>query len=124
MTSVSGYLMIDNLFQQVDKLETAAEATLESASLKRRYPRYGVLTPHRPSNVDNPDAVRNLIGALSKIAEQLPLIFPAHPRTQANLDKFGIALPESIVTIKPQAYMAFLDLFKDAQLVLTDSGGI
>jgi len=119
-----GHVMIDNLFHQVAKLETASEATLESSSLKHRYPRYGVVTLHRPSNVDNPDILKNLIGALTKIAGQLPLIFPIHPRTQANLDKFGITLPESIVTIKPQAYMAFLDLFKDAQLVLTDSGGI
>jgi len=72
---------------------------------------------HRPSNVDNPDILKNLIGGMTEI-------FPIHPRTQANLDKFGITLPESIVTIKPQAYIAFLDLLKDAQLVLTDSGGI
>ena len=119
-----GHVMIDNLFHQVAKLESSAESVVDSAALKSRYPRYGVLTLHRPSNVDNSDTLRNVIGAMAKIAEQLPLIFPIHPRTQANLEKFGINLPSSIVGIKPQPYMAFLDLFKDANLVLTDSGGI
>jgi UDP-N-acetylglucosamine 2-epimerase (non-hydrolysing) len=119
-----GHVMIDNLFHQVAKLESSSEAVLESTALKRRHPRYGVVTLHRPSNVDDPHTLRTLIAAMAEIAEQLPLIFPIHPRTQAKLDNFGIALPEAMITIKPQAYMAFLDLFKDAQLVLTDSGGI
>ena len=57
-------------------------------------------------------------------SSRLPLIFPIHPRTRANLDKLGLALPRGLMAIKPQPYMAFLNLFKDASLVLTDSGGL
>ncbi len=119
-----GHVMIDNLFHQVAKLENVPGLAAETESLKQRLGRYGVVTLHRPSNVDQRDTLERLVGALAKISDRLPLVFPIHPRTQANLDQFGIALPDSIVTIKPQPYMAFLNLFKDARLVLTDSGGL
>ena len=119
-----GHVMIDNLFHQVAKLENVPGLAAETESLKQRLGRYGVVTLHRPSNVDQRDTLDRLVGALAKISDRLPLVFPIHPRTQANLDQFGIALPDSIVTIKPQPYMAFLNLFKDARLVLTDSGGL
>lgn len=119
-----GHVMIDNLFHQVAKLENVPGLAAETESLKQRLGRYGVVTLHRPSNVDQRDTLERLVGALAKISDRLPLVFPIHPRTQANLDQFGITLPDSIVTIKPQPYMAFLNLFKDARLVLTDSGGL
>jgi len=74
--------------------------------------------------VDNRPTLEGLLGAMGSISRQLPLIFPIHPRTQATLDKFGLTLPGGIVSTKPQPYMPFLNLFKDARLVLTDSGGI
>jgi UDP-N-acetylglucosamine 2-epimerase (non-hydrolysing) len=119
-----GHVMIDNLFHQLGKLERIPAGSLDREKIKSRYPRYGVVTLHRPSNVDCEKTLGRLVAALGSIAQDLPLIFPIHPRTQANLDKFGIKLPGSIVTIKPQPYMAFLNLFKDARLVLTDSGGL
>ena len=119
-----GHVMIDNLFHQLDKLVSLPQEQLDSLGLKARYPRYGVVTLHRPSNVDKAQTLTSLIGAMSQIAKKLPLIFPIHPRTLGNLEKFGIQLPENIVTIKPQPYMAFLNLFKDAHIVLTDSGGL
>lgn len=119
-----GHVMIDNLFYQVAKLEKLPAGSLDGAPVKSRYPRYGVVTLHRPSNVDKPESLATLVGALADVAEELPLIFPIHPRTQANLGRFGIRLPGGIVTIPPQSYMAFLNLFKDARLVLTDSGGL
>src|SRR5690554_6184635 len=119
-----GHVMIDNLFHQVEKLQRLPENSFETADFKRRHPSYGVVTLHRPSNVDDPETLAGIIEALAEVSAELPLIFPIHPRTQANIGKFGLEIPESIVTTKPLSYMEFLNLFKDARLVLTDSGGI
>lgn len=119
-----GHVMIDNLFHQVEKLKRLPDHALEITSFKRRHPSYGVVTLHRPSNVDDPETLAGIIEALAEVSTELPLIFPIHPRTQANIGKFGLEIPESIVTTKPLSYMEFLNLFKDARLVLTDSGGI
>ena len=61
---------------------------------------------------------------MTDIAADLPLIFPVHPRTRANLARFGVDLGPNVELLGPQAYMAFLDLWKDAVVVLTDSGGL
>jgi len=79
---------------------------------------------HRPSKVDEPETFARIAGALKEIATELPLIFPVHPRTRANIAKFGIDLGPNITLAGPQAYMAFLNLWKDAAVVLTDSGGL
>ncbi|HNP27312.1 MAG TPA: UDP-N-acetylglucosamine 2-epimerase, partial [Nitrosomonas sp.] len=85
---------------------------------------YGVITLHRPSNVDDAETFSGISAALKEIARELPLIFPVHPRTRNNLDKFAIDLGPNITLIGPQAYMPFLHLWKDAAVVLTDSGGL
>jgi UDP-N-acetylglucosamine 2-epimerase (non-hydrolysing) len=119
-----GHVMIDNLFHQIEKLDRMDRSGLLSEALKRQYPEYGVMTLHRPSNVDNRENLENIVRALGVIAAKLPLIFPIHPRTQANLDQFGLTLPDGIVTTRPLPYMDFLNLFKDARIALTDSGGL
>ncbi len=120
-----GHVMIDNLFHQVEKLKSADRESLNlSMDLKQRYPEYGVVTLHRPSNVDNRDILTELIMALNEISQQIPLIFPAHPRTRKNLQKFGLSLSENILTTEALPYKQFLNLFMDAKVVLTDSGGI
>lgn len=119
-----GHVMIDNLFHQVEKLSRQPETAFETNVFKQRHPSYGVVTLHRPSNVDNQETLAGIIRALAEVSTVLPLIFPIHPRTQANIRKFGLTIPDGIVTTKPLSYMAFLNLFKDARLVLTDSGGI
>ena len=83
-----------------------------------------MITLHRPSNVDNAEIMTRISKALKEIATELPLIFPVHPRTRANLEKFDIDLGQNITLVGPQAYMAFLNLWKDAAVVLTDSGGL
>jgi len=124
-----GHVMVDNVLFQAAKLD-AAGAAVEGegadykASQVQAGSRYGVVTLHRPSNVDSADMMRSIAGALRTIAEQLPLIFPVHPRTRANLEKFGIDLGPHIKLVGPQGYMAFLNLWKDAAMVLTDSGGL
>ena len=92
--------------------------------LKTRLDRYGVVTLHRPSNVDSREALENIASALREIAVQLPLVFPVHPRTRANLEKFEGSLGDRVILTRPLSYMEFLNLWKDAALVLTDSGGL
>ena len=123
-----GHVMVDNLLYQVMKLERADTAAFDTTGFKTANiatgGRYGVITLHRPSNVDTPYTMRKICHGLKEISAELPLIFPVHPRTQGNLVKFGIDLGPNITLVGPQAYMAFLNLWKDAAVVLTDSGGL
>ncbi|SFU80757.1 UDP-N-acetylglucosamine 2-epimerase (non-hydrolysing) [Nitrosomonas eutropha] len=121
-----GHVMVDNLLYQVEQLARTDTSGFETNPLKTSledHP-YGVVTMHRPSNVDHPETLQRISQVLKQIAGQLPLIFPAHPRTQNNLKKFNIDLGPNITLIGPQAYMPFLHLWKDATVVLTDSGGL
>ncbi len=124
-----GHVMVDNVLYQADKLSRGgapddAEAAAFKAAQQEKGGRYGVVTLHRPSNVDDPDTFARIAGALRQIAAELPLVFPVHPRTRSNIDKFGIDLGPNVTLAGPQAYMAFLNLWKDAAVVLTDSGGL
>ena len=84
---------------------------------------FAVLTLHRPSNVDSPESLGKLLGAIGAVAEQLPVIFPVHPRTQEKLKALG-SHPPRLRMIPPVGYLDFLCLLSRARLVLTDSGGI
>jgi UDP-N-acetylglucosamine 2-epimerase (non-hydrolysing) len=119
-----GHVMIDNLLYQVDRLARENLSALDSDYYKRAHKTYGVLTMHRPSNVDTRESLERLAESLRAISQKLPLIFPVHPRTKANIEKFGVHLGKGVTLIKPQPYMSFLHLWKDAVLVLTDSGGL
>jgi UDP-N-acetylglucosamine 2-epimerase (non-hydrolysing) len=119
-----GQVMVDNLIYQRDKLADADTSRLSSSALKARYSRYGVVTLHRPSNVDDPATFSRVAQALREISQQLPLIFPVHPRTRANLERFEIDLGPQVVLTAPLSYMEFLNLWKDAVVALTDSGGL
>jgi UDP-N-acetylglucosamine 2-epimerase (non-hydrolysing) len=123
-----GHVMVDNVLYQADKLDHTDTSSFETSAWKAERKaagqRYGVVTLHRPSNVDDAANFTRIAGALKEIAAELPLIFPVHPRTRANLEKFGIDLGANITLAGPQAYMAFLNLWKDAAVVLTDSGGL
>ena len=119
-----GHVMIDNLLYQLQRLDQMDKGALSSSSIKNRFARYGAVTLHRPSNVDDKKTLERIVRALSSLSLDLPLIFPIHPRTQNNLEKFNIPLGGSILATKPLSYMDFLNLWKDAKVVLTDSGGI
>ena len=123
-----GHVMVDNVLYQADKLTRTDTSGFETSAFKTQATanggRYGVITLHRPSNVDSAAMMARIGGALREIANEIPLVFPVHPRTRANLQKFGIDLGPRITLIGPQPYMAFLHLWKDAALVLTDSGGL
>lgn len=119
-----GHVMVDNLLYQRAQLAAANATAFQSTALKTSQPRYGVVTLHRPSNVDDKEVLGNIIYALNTVAAQLPLIFPVHPRTRANLERFGLMLDDNITLTGPLSYMDFLNLWKDAVLVMTDSGGL
>ena len=87
---------------------------------------YGVLTLHRPSNVDDSVILINLLQALQELARDLPLIFPVHPRVRQRLRALGHALSDraGITYLDPLGYLDFIALVSRARLVLTDSGGL
>src|SRR5215471_2161574 len=115
-----GNVMIDTLFQQLGRARDSA--ILNELELRPR--EFAALTLHRPSNVDNPGALRRICSALGEIARELPVVFPAHPRTQARMREFGISAPAGVRVTAPLGYLDFLRLWSDARLVLTDSGGL
>jgi UDP-N-acetylglucosamine 2-epimerase (non-hydrolysing) len=119
-----GHVMVDNVFFQRDKLVAAPPALVESTAYKATHARYGVVTLHRPSNVDNKETFTRVASALRTISDELPLVFPVHPRTRGNLESFGIDLGPRVSLLPPLAYMEFLNLWRDATVVLTDSGGL
>ena len=85
---------------------------------------YGVVTLHRPSNVDRPDALAALVDQLGTIAREVPLAFPVHPRTRARMVEAGITANGNVTFVEPLAYLDFISLVSAARLVLTDSGGL
>jgi UDP-N-acetylglucosamine 2-epimerase (non-hydrolysing) len=123
-----GHVMVDNLLYQVKKLgqtdTTAPDTTGFKMAATANGGRYGVITLHRPSNVDTEYTMTKICEGLKEVSAELPLIFPVHPRTRGNIEKFGVNLGPEITLVGPQAYMAFLNLWKDAAVVLTDSGGL
>ena len=123
-----GHVMVDNLLYQADKLAQMDTHNFATTSFKTEQldagKHYGVVTLHRPSNVDDAVTFSQISRALKTIAQEIPLIFPVHPRTRNNLEKYAIDLGPNITLIGPQPYMPFLHLWKDAAVVLTDSGGL
>jgi UDP-N-acetylglucosamine 2-epimerase (non-hydrolysing) len=119
-----GHVMVDTLFYQCTKLEAANRDDWLSPAIKNSIKRYAVCTFHRPSNVDDIDSLKGVANALNIISESIPIVFPVHPRTATNLTKHGITLSPKIIQVKPLSYMDFLNLWKDAVFVLTDSGGL
>jgi UDP-N-acetylglucosamine 2-epimerase (non-hydrolysing) len=94
---------------------------------------YGVLTLHRPSNVDDPQTLQGILSAVSALAAEFPVFFPVHPRTRKNIESFGLlrylagaaeGSRVGIVPLEPLGYLDFLALNDCARIVLTDSGGV
>jgi UDP-N-acetylglucosamine 2-epimerase (non-hydrolysing) len=125
-----GNLIIDSL---VGAFKVARQSTLRSELGLDRKP-YAVLTLHRPSNVDNEDQLRRTLDALVEVAQHIPIVFPAHPRTARNIEAARLtamktwtagALSNSGLWMMPPAsYLDFLDLTQHAVMVITDSGGV
>jgi UDP-N-acetylglucosamine 2-epimerase (non-hydrolysing) len=151
---LAGNVMIDSLLQHreiasrsplLDRLGMQRVGMGKNGSSCRDY---GVLTLHRPSNVDDPETLHGILRAVSALAAELPIFFPVHPRTRKNIESFGLlrylaSSPErsstgtsstgrspagkndaGIFPLDPLGYLDFLSLNDRARIVLTDSGGI
>ena len=128
-----GNVMIDTLLQHIKK----AEKSRILQDLELRKESFGLITLHRPHNVDDPAVLRGFLEVFQRISRELTMIFPAHPRTQKNIKKLGLcgtvtkvdqihkqAGSKGVVVTDPIGYLDFLKLMSAARVVLTDSGGI
>lgn len=113
-----GNVMVDSLVGNLDR--ALNRPVLERLGL--RPGAYGVVTLHRPSNVDDPATLRGLFDALGKIGQLCPLVFPVHPRAAHGIAT--LPAPDGVQVIEPVGYLDFIALEAQARLVLTDSGGV
>lgn len=117
-----GNIMIDALVHALPRAKSAGAAERQGL----RSGEYVVVTLHRPSNVDRPDTLRQLIRALEVISRDRPVLFPLHPRTRSRLDALGVGPGGNgdLRLLQPLGYVEMLSLVVDAGLVITDSGGL
>ncbi|MHB8594782.1 MAG: non-hydrolyzing UDP-N-acetylglucosamine 2-epimerase, partial [Acidimicrobiales bacterium] len=111
-----GNVMIDTLLRLQPRWQGASGRGLGDLPQE-----YGVVTLHRPANVDQPERLHNMMQALSQIGRDLPIVFPVHPRTRRHLA--GVVWP-GVRLVEPLGYLVFLDLLEHARVVMTDSGGV
>lgn len=118
-----GNVMIDTLVRLLPLTDDAP--LLDTLALRNGHgPKpFALVTLHRPSNVDDPRSLRNLITALDSVAEDMPVVFPMHPRTRARMAESGIDA-DRLKILEPLGYLDFLGLQRRAAVVITDSGGI
>lgn len=125
-----GNVMIDSLLTSRPLARAPAQSIRAAGgdpSLLESDAGYGVVTLHRPSNVDDPDTFAALLETLAEITRTTPLVFALHPRTRANIERFGLQplLDKSrMLLLPPQGYLEMLGLMANARIVLTDSGGL
>jgi UDP-N-acetylglucosamine 2-epimerase (non-hydrolysing) len=120
-----GNTMIDTLDRLLPAARAREDVVRRSVGLEPGQD-FALVTLHRPSNVDEAEQLGRLLGALSEVAEDVPTVFPAHPRTLARIAELGLE-PEagSALRLTPAlGYLEFVALMNAARLVLTDSGGV
>jgi UDP-N-acetylglucosamine 2-epimerase (non-hydrolysing) len=116
-----GNPMIDTLLENMHRFDaTRARAGIGLGPTQD----YGLVTLHRPGNVDDHDAAAALVVALKEVAGELPLVFPVHPRGRAALEGAGLTGIRGLSVVDPLGYIEFVSLMRDAALVITDSGGV
>lgn len=115
-----GNVLIDSLLSHRDRAR--AQRPWERFGLQPKG--YALMTMHRPSNVDDPAMLRQLLGAIEQVQRRIPIVFPAHPRTKKKLEALGVTPPKDLLVVEPLGYLDFLGLAAEAKLILTDSGGL
>jgi UDP-N-acetylglucosamine 2-epimerase (non-hydrolysing) len=87
-----------------------------------------LMTMHRPANVDTPEGLASILQIIEDTAHYKKVVFPIHPRTRNNIEKFGLKAKldsiQGLILTEPQGYLEFLNLMENSSLVVTDSGGI
>lgn len=119
-----GNIMIDSLEMLrpiIEKQNACAELGVEPGH-------YGLVTLHRPSNVDDPKILETLCQSLVRISKKIPLVFPVHPRTRKNIENHGLTPvldnAKHLIIVEPLNYIRFMNLVFNCHFALTDSGGI
>jgi len=136
----TGNVMIDTLLQYRKCAQQSKILTTLQFKKNNKIQKYAVVTLHRPSNVDDPVTLRRILYALNAIAKKVPVVFPMHPRTIKNIERYKLGRTvhyiskvvlhqlvwkeSPVLAIPPLGYLDFLNLISHATLVLTDSGGI
>jgi UDP-N-acetylglucosamine 2-epimerase (non-hydrolysing) len=119
-----GNIMIDSYEMMRENIEAAA--TTRKLGLAKG--KFGVVTLHRPSNVDTVEALGALVSTLVELAKTLPLVFAVHPRTRRRLQEFGLestlAGSPGMKVVDPLGYIEFMNLVSNSAAVITDSGGV
>lgn len=125
-----GNVMIDTLLKHKDQAERSDVLCRLGVSAKT----YGLVTLHRPGNVDCPATLEAIVSALHDLAQQLPILFPCHPRTREKISAFRLShyfastgsgrSTRGLRLCEPLGYLDFLKLTAEARIVLTDSGGV
>lgn len=119
-----GNCMIDTLLALLDKID---QSDIDKR-LNLLNKQYAVLTLHRPSNVDNPETLINILECVSYLEKIMPVIYPIHPRTLQNISDFNLKSKidgmTNLILEEPLGYYDFTKLTKYASLVMTDSGGV
>jgi UDP-N-acetylglucosamine 2-epimerase (non-hydrolysing) len=110
-----GNVMIDSLVQLLPAAMQVSRNGLPE--------RYALVTLHRPSNVDDSESLKSILGSLLEVSERMPVVFPVHPRTRQRIGEFGFDV-EMLHLVEPTPYVEFLALQRNACVVITDSGGI
>ena len=119
-----GNIMIDSL----EMLRSAIENLDACSELGLKQGNYGLVTLHRPSNVDDPNILKDLYQKLARISKKVPLAFPIHPRTRKNMEQLGVLsdmeVENQLLILEPLNYVRFMNLVFNCRFALTDSGGI
>ena len=122
-----GNLMIDSLMAALPQAVPVAQTLAAAGHAGAAPAQYGVVTLHRPSNVDDPAALREVLQILTEVGQRLPLIWPMHPRTRASIERHGLGAmlqAARVICLPAQGYLEMLGLMRGARVVLTDSGGV
>ena len=117
-----GNCMIDSLCSYIEK---SKQSTIMN-DLDVQHQNYVLVTLHRPNNVDQAESLREVLIMLNNLSKEKKIIFPVHPRTRNNIKSFGLEniLSTNIIVSDPIGYLDFVALMANAQLIVTDSGGI
>ncbi len=131
--------LVTNYQSPITESQSESQSKSQSESESKPLTPYALLTLHRPSNVDEKESLLRIITALKEISQRIPIVFPAHPRTQKKLKEFNLLnqfqdispesqsrplTPHQLLITAPVGYLDFLNLEMNAKFVLTDSGGI
>jgi UDP-N-acetylglucosamine 2-epimerase (non-hydrolysing) len=115
-----GNVMIDSLVRILPKIENSQ--IVQTLGLQAGA--FLLVTLHRPSNVDQVETLKSIIKTLNGLGDQVPIVFPLHPRTKTRLEQAAVPVSPALHLTDPLGYIDFVALERSARLVLTDSGGV